>query len=70
MNKILFKQKMIENGDTQTILANAMGIPQSALSARINGKIDFRQTEMDFIRKRYRLSGQDTVDIFFEERVS
>ena len=70
MNTVLFNIHKIKNNDTQTALSNAMGLQQSALSARINGKIEFRQNEINFIRKRWNLTDQETVDIFFSEAVS
>ena len=70
MKTILFKTFMVKNGDTQQKLAKDMCIAQSALSARINGKTDFRQNEINYIRKRYGLSDRETVDIFFEKEVS
>ena len=70
MNTILFRTHMLKNNDTQEKLADAMSIAQSALSMRINGKIEFRQNEINFIRKRYKLSDQETVDIFFTDKVS
>lgn len=70
MNATLFNIQMVKHNDTQSKLAEAMGMAQSALSARINGKIEFRQNEINFIRKRYDLSEQETVDIFFAEEVS
>lgn len=70
MNKTLFNIFMLKNHDNQKILAEAMGLPQSALSARINGKTDFRQNEIDFIRRRWHLTDQETIDIFFTPEVS
>lgn len=70
MNTLQFNVYKVKNNDTQAILAEAMGIPQSALSARINGKIEFRQNEINFIRKRWSLTDQETVDIFFSDKVS
>lgn len=70
MNTTLFNTFKVKNHDTQTRLSDDMGLPQSALSARINGKIQFKQNEINFIRKRWNLSDQETVDIFFAERVS
>lgn len=70
MNTILFKTHMLKHNDTQEKLADAMRIAQSALSMRINGKIEFRQNEINFIRKRYKLSDQETIDIFFADKVS
>ena len=70
MNTLQFNVYKVKNNDTQAILAEAMGLTQSALSARINGKIEFRQNEINFIRKRWGLTDQETVDIFFSEEVS
>ena len=70
MNKRLFKIYMIKNNDTQTILADVLHLPQSAVSARINGKTSFRQDEINTIRRRWKLSDPETVDIFFDDEVS
>lgn len=56
---------MVRYGDKQYDLAKALNLPQSALSARMNGKTDFRQTEMDTIRKRYSLNADNMQTIFF-----
>lgn len=70
MNTTLFNTYKVKNKDTQTKLAEDMGLPQSALSARINGKTEFRQNEIYFFMKRWNLSDQETVDIFFTDEVS
>lgn len=70
MDAILFKQKMIANNDTQQKLADAMGLEQSAISNRINGKVDFRQSEINFIINRYHLTDSETRAIFFPNVVS
>ena len=70
MNTLQFNVYKVKNNDTQIALADAMGLPQSALSARINGKIEFRQNEINFIRRRWNLTDQETVDIFFSDEVS
>lgn len=70
MNTKLFKIYMIKKNDTQKSLAEALGLPQSAVNARINGKTQFRQDEMNTIRERWDLSDQETVDIFFTKEVS
>ena len=70
MNANLLKAVIIKNGDTQAILAEAMGLPVSALSQRISGKIEFRRNEIRFIKNRYKLTAEETDDIFFEDVVS
>ena len=70
MNKPLLKSIIAKNDDTQNALADALCLPRSALSNRINGKIDFRVSEINCIRKRYKLTAKETVDIFFDREVS
>jgi DNA-binding transcriptional regulator YiaG len=70
MNSAMMKAVIVQHNETQTILADAMGMAQSALNARINGKTDFRQKEIEFIRKRYHLSQEVSDLIFFDEIVS
>ena len=70
MNKALMKAVIAKNNDTQEALAHALNLPQSAVSNRINGKIDFRVSEITRILKRYKLTAKETVDIFFDSAVS
>ena len=65
VNMNLLRYFMSEHGDLQADLAKALSLPQSALSARMNGKTDFRKSEMEVIRKRYSLSAEDLQAIFF-----
>ena len=65
MNMNLLRYFMGINGDNQTTLAEALGMQQSALSARMNGKTDFRKNEMEAIRKRYDLDAEKMQEIFF-----
>lgn len=69
MNSNLLKATIIKNGDTQEKLAEAMGLPTSALNMRINGKIEFRRNEIIFIKRRYSLSSDEVDSIFFTEIV-
>ena len=65
MDMNLLKYFMGRHGDNQAELAKALGLPQSALSERMNGRRSFRQNEMDTIRKRYGLTAQDMQNVFF-----
>lgn len=67
MNKNKLRAVIVAHGETQEILADALGLPSSALTARMNGTTAFRQNEMDIIKKRYCLNAQQMVEIFFED---
>ena len=70
MNKQEFKIHMVKNHDSQKTLAEAMGLQQSAISARINGHTEFRQNEINFLIKRWGLTDSETIKIFFADEVS
>lgn len=70
MNSNLLKSVIVKHGDTQEKLAEAMGLAVSALNLRINGHIEFRRNEINFIKNRYHLSGTEVDEIFFDELVS
>lgn len=70
MNKPLIRAIIVKNNDTQDRLAEALNLSRSAISNRINGKIDFRLSEINCIRLRYNLSAKEVVDIFFDRAVS
>jgi hypothetical protein len=70
MNGASLKSVMVKHNDTQEKLAEVLDLPVSGLNARINGKIEFRRSEINAIRRRYSLSPEETVSIFFDEEVS
>lgn len=71
MKKTLLRSIMIKNGDTQAALAEAMGISLSRLNAKINNNgAEFKQAEILFIKKRYKLTAKEVNEIFFNEKVS
>ena len=70
MNSGELKATMARNHDTQEKLAEALDLTVSGVNLRINGKIEFRRSEINKIRKRYTLSPEDTITIFFDDEVS
>lgn len=72
MNKSLLLSVMVKNHDTQTKLAAAMGLSLSRLNAKINERdgAAFMQSEMAFIIKRYGLTNDEAMEIFFAHKVS
>ena len=54
---------------SQSVLADAMGLSLSRLNAKINetGGAEFSQSEIAFIRDRYRMSKSQVADVFFDQ---
>lgn len=70
MNSNEMKAVMKREGDTQKELAEALGLPVSGVNARINGSVDFRASEIGIVKRRYKLSSEETEAIFFKESAS
>ena len=64
-NKLISKMKLY--GDTNAVLAKAISLSPQRLSAKINetGGAEFTQSEISNIRERYRMTDQETAEIFF-----
>lgn len=60
-------QTIKEFGDTQEEVAKYLGITQSTLSWKINGKAEFKQSEIKSLAERYLLSPEEIAEIFFEK---
>lgn len=54
-----------EFGDTQSGLARILGMTESTLSWKINGKSEFKQSEIKVIADRYDLTGEEIKSMFF-----
>ena len=54
-----------EFGDTQSELARMLGVTESTLSWKINGKAEFKQSEIKVIADRYDLTGEEVKSMFF-----
>lgn len=67
LNKKALKSQMVLFGDTQEILARALGITRQALSHKMNGKAQFTLNEVRAIRRRYNLPMDVIASIFFAE---
>lgn len=70
MDTLLFKWHVKQNGDSMESLAKAMGIHAHTLyykSREDYPKQQFTQGEIEFIAKRYKLTGDDIKKIFFAD---
>lgn len=72
MNKNMFVSKMKLFGDTQTILAEELGISLTRLNEKINevDGAEFWQHEIKFFRDRWHLTPEEVDQIFFTVLVS
>ena len=72
MNKNLLAGIIRSHGDTQAILAEAIGISLQNFNAKINGKpgAEFRRDEIQAIKDRYHLDDSTIGLIFFTPEVS
>lgn len=70
MNKSALKIKMLINNDTGIKLAKALGISETTLSAKLNGKAEFTRKEIQIIKIRYNLNAEEVDEIFFNYTVT
>ncbi len=61
----LLRSKMVLFDDTNESLAEVLNVSKQTLSAKINGKVDFWQSEIKMIVERYNLTSEETEKIFF-----
>lgn len=67
MDKTALRAKMIINNDTGITLAKSLGISETTLSAKLNGKAEFTRGEIEKIKLRYKLSAEEIDNIFFNQ---
>lgn len=66
MNKRLLRSIMVSHGDTNKDLAEWLGVSEQSVSAKINENgSEFKQGEIAKIQKRYNLSPEQVINIFF-----
>ncbi|KFN92403.1 helix-turn-helix transcriptional regulator [Tetragenococcus halophilus] len=72
MDKQKLKSIMVYNDDTQSDLAEYLGISNQTFSRKINekGKSEFGSAEIRLIKARYDLKPEEIDQIFFDKLVS
>ena len=71
MNSALLKYVMSRNGDGAKDLALYLGISETWLSQKINENgAEFRLSEIKKIIRRYKLTAEEVLKIFFADYVS
>lgn len=71
MDKRKLRAQMALRGDNDTSLARYLGIARCTFSAKMNeNKREFTVQEITRIKKRYSLSAEELMAIFFDDEVS
>lgn len=67
-NSNLLKAKMIAFGDEHftNVLSDVLNISRTTASRKLNGLLDFTQSEINKLKSRYNLSAEDIDQIFYE----
>lgn len=62
----LLKAKMVANGDEHftNVLSDVLHISRTTASRKLNGSLDFTQSEINQLKVRYNLSADDIDTIF------
>lgn len=64
----MLQYKMNLYGDnTMNSLADYLGIARQTLSRKLNGEVDFTQTEMSMLKIRYNMTDEEFSQIFTKE---
>lgn len=70
MNVTEFRVEMLRHDDTNDTLAKALNVTSVTISNKINGNTDWTRPELSALRKRYSMSNDRFMEIFFDEKVS
>jgi plasmid maintenance system antidote protein VapI len=65
MDLNLLNYKIKTKGDTIKNLAEDLGLHYNTVTLKLNGKLQFTQSEIKFLAKRYELTPEEITVIFF-----
>jgi len=65
MNSFKIRGKIVENGLTQTALADELGLSQSTLSQKINGYRPITRLELIKLKEVLQLTDDEFIELFF-----
>ena len=70
MNHQKLRAKLVENGLNAEQLAEMIGVAASTLRNKLAGRNEFTQREISSIARFLKISREEILDIFFDEKVS
>ena len=65
MNSNELRAEIVRHGETNAMLAKHLGVTDATFSNKLNGKVEFTQSEIGAIKNHYDLSSDRVVEIFF-----
>lgn len=69
INTKVMRSAMILGGDTQESLAKYLGLTRQTVNKKVNGKVPFNADEIEGIVRRYSLTNDALLAIFFADCV-
>ena len=69
-NKDKFRAKIIESGMTTSQVANALGVSESTLYRKMNGKSDFSRSEIQILRAELKMNTNEAERVFFAKELA
>lgn len=69
MNRRAFDACMAYNGDTRDTLATALNVKVGTVGNKIRGATDFKLSEICILRRRWNLSTEKLLEVFFDEPI-
>ena len=61
------KGKLVEAGMSQNQIADFLGVNATTVNHKVNGKTEFKASEMKKLSEKLRLSAEEFNDIFFAQ---
>lgn len=65
MTNTKIQQFIKDNYVNVSALARSMGVTRQSLNAKINGKVNFTQLDLELLRRCLRLTDEQFMEIFF-----
>lgn len=69
MKSNLLKSERVKNGLTQKQISKLLEIDATSYSKKENGIVEFKTSEINLIRKIFKLSPEETIKIFFDDKL-
>lgn len=69
MKSNLLKSQRVKKGLTQKKVSEILDVDSTSYSKKENGIVEFKASEINLIRKIFELSAEETIEIFFDDKL-